>query len=180
MERVRVIYNLAILWNAPVMFALLKNLLKNLSPVAAALCLIAVASLGPALADEHRLPIESVVIETASGPVQIAAEIADEPDERRQGLMFRQEIGWQEGMLFDFDKRNPVAFWMKNTYIALDMLFIDTDGTIVGITENVEPLSETTRPSPQPVIAVLELRGGAAERFGIKVGDRIRHRIFED
>ena len=110
----------------------------------------------------------------------IRAEIANTPESRRRGLMFRRELGWNAGMLFDFGEPQAVSFWMKNTLLPLDMLFINDAGVIIGIEADAEPLSETARPSPGPVLAVLELRGGAAERFGIIVGDTVRHRLFEN
>jgi uncharacterized membrane protein (UPF0127 family) len=81
-------------------------------------------------------------------------------------------------MLFDFKRVEPVAMWMQNTYIPLDMLFIRADGTIARIAENTEPLSTRTIPSGEPVLAVLELNGGTAARLGVKAGDRVEHPLF--
>jgi len=125
------------------------------------------------------LAVENVTIETGQGSVTIRAEIADTPESRRLGLMFRRELDWKAGMLFDFGRVQPVSFWMKDTPLSLDLLFIDEAGFITGIEAEAEPLSETPRPSPGPVLAVLELRGGAARRFGITVGNKVRHRLFE-
>ena len=82
------------------------------------------------------------------------------------------------GMLFEFPIEEPVAFWMKNTYIPLDMIFIRHDGTIVSVAANTEPLSETTIPSSGPVDGVLELNGGIAASIGLRPGDKVRHPFF--
>ncbi|MEQ8664553.1 MAG: DUF192 domain-containing protein [Rhodospirillales bacterium] len=126
------------------------------------------------------LPVEELVVETQNGRVVLTAEVADTPETRQRGLMFRESLEWRHGMLFDFRVERPVTFWMKNTPLALDMLFIGADGVIDGIAADVQPFDETMRASPGPVRAVLELRGGASERFGIRSGDRVRHRIFGD
>ena len=105
-------------------------------------------------------------------------ELARTPDERAQGLMFRKEMDPQAGMLFDFGEEQPIAMWMKNTFIPLDMLFIGSQGEITGIAAGAEPQSETTIPSPGPIRAVLELNAGTAQRLGIGVGDRVEHPIF--
>lgn len=126
------------------------------------------------------LRVEPVIIETGDGPVEIAAEIADTPKTRQHGLMFRDSLGWNEGMLFDFKQVQPVTFWMKDTPLFLDMLFVDAGGVIVGVLDSVPPYTTDSRRSPGPVKAVLELRGGAAQRFGITKGDRLRHPIFNN
>jgi hypothetical protein len=82
------------------------------------------------------------------------------------------------GMLFDFKREEPVSMWMKNTYLPLDMVFIDRTGRVVNVAENAEPLSERIIPSGAPAFAVLELNAGTARRIGLKVGDRLRHSMF--
>ena len=84
-----------------------------------------------------------------------------------------------QGMLFDFGRIEPVAMWMQNTYLPLDMLFIRADGTIARIAANTEPLSTRTIPSGEPVLAVLELNAGTAAKLGIKPGDRVEHPVFK-
>jgi uncharacterized membrane protein (UPF0127 family) len=92
--------------------------------------------------------------------------------------MYRKELSEGKGMLFDFKRDQEVSFWMENTYIPLDMLFIRGDGTILRIAENTEPLSTRMIPSGGPVRAVLEVIGGTARKFGIAPGDRVAHPIF--
>jgi len=104
--------------------------------------------------------------------------IADTPERQSQGLMFVQDLPADEGMLF-FDRQSHVwGMWMKNTFIPLDMLFIDERGRVAAIVERTVPHSLQTRSHPRPVKAVLELRGGEAERRGIRVGDRVDHPAF--
>lgn len=119
-----------------------------------------------------------LVIETASGARSFSVEIADTPRARELGLMFRTTLSPDAGMLFDFHDSEPVAFWMKNTLIPLDMLFIRADGRIANIRAMATPGDLTPIPSAGPVQAVLELAGGTAARLGIKAGDRVRHPIF--
>jgi uncharacterized protein len=107
-----------------------------------------------------------------------SVEVARNDADRAQGLMFRRSMPADRGMLFDFGKVQPISMWMQNTYIALDMLFIRSDGAIARIAENAEPLSTRTIPSGEPVLAVLELNGGTARRLGIKAGDRVEHPLF--
>jgi uncharacterized protein len=105
-------------------------------------------------------------------------EVVRNDADRAQGLMFRRSIPPDRGMLFDFGRVEPVAMWMQNTYLPLDMLFIRPDGSIARIAANAEPLSTRTIPSGEPVLAVLELNGGTAARLGIKAGDRVDHPLF--
>ena len=106
-------------------------------------------------------------------------EIARNDADRARGLMFRRSMPADRGMLFDFERAEPVAMWMQNTYLPLDMLFIRADGTIARIAANAEPLSTRTIPSGEPVLAVLELNGGTAARPGIGAGDRVEHPLFK-
>ncbi|MBM3594371.1 MAG: DUF192 domain-containing protein [Alphaproteobacteria bacterium] len=98
--------------------------------------------------------------------------------QRQRGLMFREKMGAYEGMLFDFQVEQPVSFWMKNTLIPLDMIFIAADGTIRHVHANAVPKSTDTIPSVHPVRGVLEINGGTARLLGIKPGDVVRHPIF--
>jgi uncharacterized protein len=120
----------------------------------------------------------SLVIATRGRDLKFEIELALSEAERNRGLMFRKQLGPYEGMLFDFYREMPVAFWMKNTLIPLDMLFIAGDGTIRHIHANAVPLSTDSIPSGQPVRAVLEINGGSAALLGIKPGDKVRHPIF--
>ena len=119
------------------------------------------------------LEVEKVVIHTQLGTFDIDAEIADEPAEHSQGLMFRTEMGPGQGMLFNFGETRPVTMWMKNTPLSLDMVFIRPDGTVATVAERTEPFSLKHIPSGEPVSHVLELRGGVARMIGLKAGDRV-------
>ncbi|OSQ48406.1 DUF192 domain-containing protein [Thalassospira alkalitolerans] len=102
-----------------------------------------------------------------------SVELAATPDERSRGLMFRTEMAQDAGMLFDFGSAHDISMWMKNTFISLDMLFIDKNGVIVGIEKRTVPKSETIIPTPRPVRFVLELNGGSADHFGLEVGEKV-------
>ena len=122
--------------------------------------------------------METLEIASKSGVHTFAIELAVNDEQRARGLMFRKELPEGQGMLFDFHKEQPTSFWMKNTYIPLDMIFIRGDGRILRIAENTVPLSETLVPSGGPVRAVLEVIGGTAKKLGIAPGDRVGHAIF--
>ncbi|MCP4330721.1 MAG: DUF192 domain-containing protein [Alphaproteobacteria bacterium] len=121
-----------------------------------------------------------LTIETAAGKVDFTVEVATTPAQKMQGLMFRQSLPKDGGMLFDYGAPRSVAMWMKNTYIPLDLLFIGGDGRIVNIVERAVPHSLATIPSDGPVRAVLEVNGGTVSRLGIAPGDRVAHGIFSD
>jgi uncharacterized membrane protein (UPF0127 family) len=127
---------------------------------------------------EIKFQHSSLVIDTGNRAIKFDIELALNDTERARGLMFRDKLGPYEGMLFDFYQEAPVSFWMKNTLIPLDMLFIAGDGTIKHIHANATPLSTDTIPSEFPVRAVLEINGGSARLLGIKPGDRVKHSIF--
>jgi hypothetical protein len=120
----------------------------------------------------------SLVIVTANRDIKFDVELATNDAERARGLMFRKQLGAYEGMLFDFYKEMPVSFWMKNTLIPLDMVFIAGDGTIKHVHANAVPMSTDAIPSGAPVRAVLEINGGSAALLGIKPGDKVKHPIF--
>jgi len=123
--------------------------------------------------------LEPLTIIQQNGQKQsFQVEVARTEADRAQGLMFRRSMPADRGMLFDFGRVEPVAMWMQNTYLSLDMLFIRPDGTIARIAANTEPLSTRTIPSGEPVLAVLELNAGTAARLGIKAGDSIEHPLF--
>jgi len=140
----------------------------------AVLALVLVAVSAPAWTATN----ETLEIVTQTGVRAFAVEVVANDEERSKGLMFRKELPEGNGMLFDFKVEAPVSFWMKNTYIPLDMIFIRGDGRIASIAENTEPLSERLVPSSGPVRGVLEVIGGTARKLGIKPGDRVAHRIF--
>jgi uncharacterized membrane protein (UPF0127 family) len=93
--------------------------------------------------------------------------------------MFRRTMAANRGMLFDFGEVKPVAMWMRNTYLPLDMVFIDQHGVVANVAENTEPLSEANIVSVRPVLSVLEVNAGTARRIGLKPGDRVEHSLFK-
>jgi hypothetical protein len=121
---------------------------------------------------------DQLAIETAGGAQQFAVELAVTSEQRAQGLMYRQRMAADAGMLFLYPAARPVSMWMKNTVIPLDMLFIGDDGRILHIAERAIPGSTATISSMQPARAVLELNGGTAARLKIQVGDRVLYRTF--
>ena len=112
-------------------------------------------------------------IHATRGPVDVALEVANTPATLQRGLMFRQSLADGHGMLFVFDQDSDHEFWMKNTYISLDLIYIAADGQIVGIHPNATPLSEAGISVGRPSRYVLEVPGGYAARQGIAAGDRV-------
>ena len=134
---------------------------------------------GGQLDPQHGLPVEALQITTHDGRGhRFRVEIADNDASRERGLMFRKSLGPDAGMLFDFHEPQYVSFWMKNTLIPLDLLFIDEHGRVVNVAAMATPMSEATIPSAGPVLGVLEIRGGRAAELGIRSGDQVRERIF--
>jgi uncharacterized protein len=125
-------------------------------------------------------PVGQQTLEIASktGVHVFTVEIADNDADRAKGLMYRKDLPQGQGMLFDFHREQEVSFWMQNTYIPLDMVFIRGDGRILRIAENTEPLSTQLIPSGGPVRAVLEVTGGTTRKLGIAPGDRVASPIF--
>lgn len=123
--------------------------------------------------------LEPLTIETAIGGKHVfRVEIVREEKERDRGLMFRQELATDAGMLFDYNPPQQVSFWMKNTFIPLDIVFIGADGRILNIAANTTPLSLENLPSKGPVRGVLEVNGGLCAKLGIGAGDLVRHAMF--
>jgi uncharacterized protein len=121
----------------------------------------------------------TVEIVSKSGVHPFSVELATNGAEWERGLMYRKELPEGRGMLFDFEREAPVSFWMHNTYIPLDMIFIRADGSILRIAEDAEPLSDRLIPSGGPVRAVLEVIGGTARKLGIAPGDRVSGAMFK-
>jgi uncharacterized membrane protein (UPF0127 family) len=136
--------------------------------------IVAMIALAPALAVDRN----TVEIASRTGVHVFTVEIADNEPARERGLMYRKELPPGRGMLFDFHREQQVGFWMKNTLIPLDMIFIDGRGRIVNIAHSAKPLSEDVLYSKGPVRAVLEVIGGTAHRLGIEPGDRVSNPIF--
>ena len=123
--------------------------------------------------------LESLVIVSGDKRHAFQVEVMRTDEQRARGLMHRNYMPADRGMLFDFKAVEPVAMWMQNTYISLDMLFIRADGTIARIAERTEPLSTRTIPSGEPVLSVLEINGGVSKTLGIRPGDRVEHALFK-
>jgi uncharacterized membrane protein (UPF0127 family) len=135
---------------------------------------LAVASGGAAAA----LPTTTISIATARGAMPFKVEIANDHASQEKGLMFRKTMAANAGMLFDFHTTVMTTFWMKNTVLPLDIIFIRSDGTISSIAGNAVPFSEAPIPSSEPIRAVLEINGGRAKTLGIEPGDKVRGAIF--
>jgi uncharacterized membrane protein (UPF0127 family) len=119
------------------------------------------------------LPVETITIDTKAGPHPFSVEVAADDESREKGLMYRMSMAPDAGMLFDFHTPQLVSFWMENTVLPLDMLFVRADGTIARIKENATPYSRENIPSGEPVEFVIELNGGRAAALGITEGGRI-------
>jgi uncharacterized protein len=130
--------------------------------------------------DARAANLERLEIATKSGPRAFLVELATTDDEKDVGLMNRSELPEGQGMLFDFSPPQLVSMWMKNTLIPLDMIFIQADGRILRVAQNIEPLSTIAIPSGGIVKGVLEVIGGTAKKYGIGPGDRVEHPLFVD
>ncbi len=137
--------------------------------IKAAAVLIFIA-LGACSGGENRL-----VLHTAKGDFPFTVEIADDGKERAQGLMFRDTLAPDAGMLFDYFEEQETSFWMQNTLIPLDMIFIGADGTVKNIHVNARPMDTTSIPSEFPVRFVLEIPGGRSVEIGLRDGDKMDH-----
>jgi uncharacterized membrane protein (UPF0127 family) len=125
-------------------------------------------------------PRETLEIETAAGAAAFTVEIAETPETRAQGLMFRESMAREHGMLFLFPDAAPRTFWMKNTPLSLDMLFVAPDGVICGLIERAEPFTLDPRPSGCDASAVIEINGGLSAELGVTIGARVRSAVFGD
>jgi hypothetical protein len=132
----------------------------------------------PAAAEAARHPVSGLAVidltvDRGGSPIAFKVELADTPEAQARGLMFRTALGDFEGMIFPSPVPEPRAFWMKNTPLSLDIIFIGPDGRIANIAENTVPYSLDSVRSKGPASAVLELRAGRAAALGIKPGDRV-------
>jgi uncharacterized membrane protein (UPF0127 family) len=124
-------------------------------------------------------PLQPLALTTSRGRFDFQVENANTPHTREVGMMCRKSVAPDRGMLFDF--RQPtdnVAFWMRNTLIPLDIVYIRPDGRVLSIARNARPLDETPLPAGGRIRAVLELAGGRAAQIGLLPGDKVAHRIF--
>jgi uncharacterized membrane protein (UPF0127 family) len=117
-----------------------------------------------------------LTVQSASGLHRFTVEVARTPDEQARGLMYRRSLADDRGMVFPYDPPRAVGFWMKNTYIPLDIIFIRADGRIARIAANTTPLSLEPVSSLEPISTVLEIRGGRAAELGIREGDLVSWR----
>lgn len=122
---------------------------------------------------------EPLRITSRTGPHDFQVEVMRTDQELQQGMMYRRSLAPDRGMLFEFAAEAPQAFWMENTYVPLDMIFIRADGIIHRIEADSEPLSRRSISSGAPVLGVLEVPGGTAARLGIKPGDRVEEAMFK-
>lgn len=136
---------------------------------------VGVCASAPALAAPK---LETVEIVTMRGRQRFQVEIAATKAEQERGLMFRKSLAPDRGMLFTYKQPTRVAYWMRNTLIPLDIIYIAPSGKILSIARNARPLDETPLASGGAILGVLELAGGRAAQLGILPGDRVLHRIF--
>ena len=138
-----------------------------------------VASLGarvladPMTGEPQHLAMETLTISTHEGARRFHVQVANTDETREKGLMFRRAMPADEGMIFDFFAPQTVSFWMRNTWIGLDIIFIDGEGRVINIAANARPMDETPLSSLGPARAVLELNAGEARRLGIQPGDLV-------
>jgi uncharacterized membrane protein (UPF0127 family) len=146
----------------------------------AALLFVVCAALGLAgCEDQSRADRGELTLRTASGSHIISIEIAETPEQKALGLMYRTSVPELTGMLFPYDTPQEITMWMRNTYVSLDMVFIKADGVVHRIEAHTEPLSERIIPSQGAVTAVLELVAGSAQKLQLKPGDRVLHPMFK-
>ena len=107
--------------------------------------------------------------------VSFTVDVVDTPESRAQGLMFREEMADDAGMLFIYESPHTATFWMKNTLISLDMLFVSYDGIVLNIKKNATPLSEDVIPGGPGILEVLEINGGLVDELGLGIGAQMRH-----
>jgi len=129
-------------------------------------------------AKAQSLPVTPAIIEGPGLSHKFLVELADSEEERRIGLMHRAELPPDRGMLFRFPLRRPINMWMRNTFVSLDMLFLNSRGEIIRIEEDTVPHSEILIPSVRDARAVLELPAGTTHRLALKEGNYVRHHIF--
>ena len=143
----------------------------------AAIAFMGVAGMAAAHAAES---LEGLTVDTASGPHRFKVEVMRTEPDRERGLMFRKTMARDHGMLFEYEAEQPVAFWMHNTYLPLDIVFIGKDGRVVHVARDAKPMDDSLIPSGSPALGVLELDAGTAKAIDLKDGDRVHHAMFGD
>jgi uncharacterized protein len=133
--------------------------------------LLVTSTIAAACASERGGP--RVVVHAAGGDVAVGVEVADTPSKRSFGLMYRRELADDAGMLFVFDETTVHSFWMKNTVLPLDMIFLDADRRVVGVVRDAVPFTTTPRSVDAPSRYVLEVHAGFGARHGIRAGDQV-------
>jgi uncharacterized membrane protein (UPF0127 family) len=126
------------------------------------------------------LTVNAISVDTAKGRHEFRVEIAADHASQEKGLMFRKKMAADAGMLFDFHQTVITSFWMKNTILPLDIIFIRSDGTISSIAANAVPYSEAPIPSGEPIRAVLEIKAGRAKALDMAPGDTVHAAIFHN
>ena len=129
---------------------------------------------GPAASAQSRSLPSVLLMPPGRDPVTVHVQVARDEESRRRGLMFRTRMTEDAGMLFLFERSSPLTFWMRNTYIPLDMIFIDEEMRIVGVVENAEPLTDTSRSVPGESLYVLEVNAGFSRKNGLSKGTAVR------
>ncbi|NJL71827.1 MAG: DUF192 domain-containing protein [Candidatus Competibacteraceae bacterium] len=142
------------------------------------LAMLVALALPQPVAVNAQLALDKVTVVTANARHDFEVELANTDETRARGLMHRRFLPANRGMLFDMGRIGEASFWMQNTYIPLDILFIRPDGTIAKIAENTQPLSTRTVSSGEPVLGVLEINGGLSAKLEIRAGDRVVHPLF--
>ncbi len=140
-------------------------------------CTVWIFAAGVAVAECRE---DTVFLRGDWGNARFSVEIADDPREQAIGLMNRESLALSAGMLFVYPTPRPARFWMRNTLVPLDMLFIDRRGVVTRIHHEAKPLDETSIFGGDAVLAVLEINGGMARRLGITEGTAVRHPAFAD
>lgn len=133
------------------------------------------AGLAVVLATAARAADDQLTLHTKTGDYQFTVDVVDDDASRQKGLMFVTELADDAGMLFDFKEERNVSFWMRNTFIPLDMIFVGTDGVVRNVHANARPHDVTSIPSDGPVQFVLEIPGGRAAEIGLVAGDTMEH-----
>ncbi|MEO0467000.1 MAG: DUF192 domain-containing protein [Pseudomonadota bacterium] len=140
--------------------------------------LVAVAQVPGVDAPQPTLETSPLIILQGDTSHTFEVELANDPDEIRVGMMFRESMDARAGMLFDMGNPRPVSFWMKNTILPLDMLFMDESGTVLAIAENAVPFSRRQIDPGMAVKAVLEVNAGIVDELGLAPGAQIEHPVF--